>query len=321
MTAKYCDACGTESYADGYVNRASQGTESERKYVTVLFSDLSDYTSISEKLDPEEVKDITVRIFGGIAQVVVKYEGFIERFIGDAVMALFGVPKSHEDDPVRAIKAAMEIHNLVEAMSSKFEDRIGQKLRMHSGINTGLVVTGEVDLERGTHGITGGTINLASRIEGIAKGGEILIGPDTYRQVEGYFKCQRLAPVKVKGKSDPVEIFRIVSARERPVKVHRLNGRKADLIGRKAELNLLSERLLRLREGRGSIISIRGTAGTGKSRLVEEFRLALDTDEIQWLSGQAFPYSRNIPYFPFIDLLNRMWHIDEGDPPEIVKKR
>jgi len=321
LTAKYCDACGTESNSDGYVKKAAQGTESERKYVTVLFSDLSDFTSITEKLDPEEVKAIMIRIFGGIARVVVKYEGFIERFIGDAVMALFGVPKAHEDDPVRAIKAAMEIHNLVEAMSSKFEDRVGQKLRMHSGINTGLVVTGEVDLERGTHGITGGTINLASRIEGIAKAGEILIGPDTYRQVEGYFRCQRLEPVKVKGKSDPVEIFRVVSARERPVKMHRLNGRKADLIGRKAELNLLTAKFQRLREGSGSIISISGAAGTGKSRLVEEFRLAVDTDKIQWLSGQAFPYSKNIPYFPFIDLLNRMWHIDEGDPPEIVREK
>ena len=319
LTAKYCDACGTDSNSPIYVRRTAQGTESERKHVTVLFSDLSGYTSITEKLDPEEVKVIMTRIFGEIAQVVVKYEGFIERFVGDAVMALFGVPKAHEDDPVRAIKAAIEIHNLVEAMSSKFEDRIGPKLKMHSGINTGLVVTGEVDLEQGTHGITGDTINLASRIEGIAKAGEILIGPDTYRQVEGYFTCQRLEPTKVKGKSDPVEFFRVISAKERPVTMHRLTGQRADLIGRKVELNLLKERLQGLREGNGSIISIRGAAGTGKSRLVEEFRLTVDTDKIQWLGGQAFPYSKNIPYFPFIDLLNRMWHIDEGDPPETVR--
>ena len=129
--------------------------DSERKHVTILFSDLSGYTAMSERLDPEEVKDIMSRIFGDIAQVVAKYEGFIEKFVGDAVMALFGVPKAHEDDPVRAIRAAREIHVLVEALSPELEERVGRPLFMHTGINTGLVVTGEVDMEKGTHGVAG----------------------------------------------------------------------------------------------------------------------------------------------------------------------
>jgi class 3 adenylate cyclase len=138
--------------------------EGERKHVTVLFSDLTGYTAMSEKLDPEEVKEITSRIFGDISKIVGKYDGFIEKYAGDAVMAIFGVPKAHEDDPIRAVKVAREIHELVDLISPDVESRIGQPISMHTGINTGLVVTGEVDLERGTHGIAGDTINLASRL-------------------------------------------------------------------------------------------------------------------------------------------------------------
>ena len=158
LLAKFCDECGQRLEVITETEKAVPQTEGERKHVTVLFSDLSGYTAMSERLDPEEVKEITSRIFGEIAQVVTKYEGFIEKFVGDAVMALFGVPKAHEDDPLRAIKAAREIHDLVEAMSPQLEERIGRPLSMHSGINTGLVVTGEVNLEKGTHGIAGDTI-------------------------------------------------------------------------------------------------------------------------------------------------------------------
>jgi class 3 adenylate cyclase len=141
----------------------------ERKHVSVLFSDMSGYTAMSERLDPEEVKEITSRIFGEISQIVGKYDGFIEKFVGDAVMALFGVPKAHEDDPVRAIKAAREIHDLVQAISPELEEKVGKPLAMHTGINTGLVVTGEVNLEKGTHGVAGDTINLAARLSSLAK--------------------------------------------------------------------------------------------------------------------------------------------------------
>jgi class 3 adenylate cyclase len=168
---KFCGRCGHRFGESSEIERTVTAAEGERKHVTVLFSDLSGYTSMCEKLDPEEVKEIMSRIFGDIAQVVTKYEGFIEKFIGDAVVALFGVPKAHEDDPVRGIRAAREIHDLIEALSPKLEGRIGKPLSMHTGINTGLVVTGEVDLEKGTHGVAGDTINLAARFCGLANPG------------------------------------------------------------------------------------------------------------------------------------------------------
>ena len=120
--------------------------ESERKHITVLFSDLTGYTAMSEKLDPEEVKEITSRIFGEISKIVANYDGFIEKYAGDAVMAIFGVPQAHEDDPIRAVKAAREIHQAVDAISPEVEKRIGQSISMHTGINTGLVVTGEINM-------------------------------------------------------------------------------------------------------------------------------------------------------------------------------
>ncbi|MFB0533297.1 MAG: AAA family ATPase [Desulfatiglandales bacterium] len=318
---KFCRKCGQRLKELTETQKKAPETEGERKYITVLFSDLSGYTAMSERLDPEEVKEIMSRIFGEIAQVVTKYEGFIEKFIGDAVVALFGVPKGHEDDPVRAIRAAKGIHDLLEAMSPRIEERVGRSLSMHTGINTGLVVTGEVDVEKGTHGVSGETINLASRLSSLAKPGEILVGPDTYRQTGGYFTFESLEPARVKGKAEPIQVYKVLSPKERPITIHRLSGLRAKLIGRKAEITQLSEAVKNLRKGKSRIFSICGDAGTGKSRLIEEFKATLDLKEIQWLEGHSYAYAQNIPYFPLIDFLNGVFQIEEGDPPGKVRER
>ena len=249
------------------------------------------------------------------------YDGFIEKYAGDAVMAIFGVPQAHEDDPIRAIKAAREIHQLVDAISPEVEKKIGQPISMHTGINTGLVVTGEVDMERGTHGIAGDTINLASRLSNLAEPGEILVNADTCRQIEGHFACEYIETTTVKGKADPVEVHQVLSQRDKPVTIHRLSGLRADLVGRDVEMAELSEAVDNLRQGKGRIFSICGAAGTGKSRLVEEFKAGLDLDQIQWIEGHAYAYSQDIPYFPLVDLLNRLLHIEENDSTEKVREK
>ena len=327
--SKFCDECGHDlsepkfhtptPLADEILT--TKAVEGERKYVTALFSDMSGYTAMSERLDPEEVKEITSRIFGEISKTVNKYDGFIEKFIGDAVMALFGVPKAHEDDPVRAIKAAREIHDLVNAVSPELEERIGKPLSMHTGINTGLVVTGEVDMEKGTHGIAGDTINVAARLSSLAEADQIIVGPDTYHQAEGYFSFEALEPAKVKGKVEPIRVYKVLSPKEQPSTTHRHHGFRADLIGREVELTQLREAAEKLREGKGAIFSICGETGIGKTRLVEEFKGTLDLNEIQWLDGQAYAYAQNIPYFPLIDLFNRGFQIKEGDTPEKVREK
>jgi predicted ATPase/class 3 adenylate cyclase len=321
LLAAFCDECGQNVGMPSEAEKSKPETEGERKYVSVLFSDLSGYTAMSEKLDPEEVKDITQRIFNDISKIIDKYEGFVEKFIGDAVMALFGVPKSHEDDPLRAIRAAREIHDLVDAMSPSIEKRIGGSVSMHSGINTGLVVTGEVDMEKGTHGVAGDTINVASRLSSQAKKGEIVVGAATYRRAEGLFKFESLAPITVKGKAEPVHAYRVLSPKEIPVTTHRLSGLRAELVGRKVEQAEFREAVENLSAGKGRIFSISGDAGTGKSRLVAEFKNSLNHQEIRWIEGHAYAYAQNIPYFPLIDMLNRVFQIDEGEPAEIVKEK
>jgi class 3 adenylate cyclase/tetratricopeptide (TPR) repeat protein len=337
---KFCGECGSNLKPAQEISKAISETESppfspttdkrsndigystgERKHVTVLFSDLTGYTAMSEKLDPEEVKDITSRIFGEISKIVANYDGFIEKYAGDAVMAIFGVPQAHEDDPIRAIKAAREIHQLVDANSPEVEKKIGQPISMHTGINTGLVVTGEVDMERGTHGIAGDTINLASRLSNLAKPGEIVVNVDTCRLIEGHFDCEYIETITVKGKADPVQVHQVLSQRDKPVTIHRLSGLRADLVGRNVEMAELSEAIGHLRQGKSRVFSICGDAGTGKSRLVEEFKASLDLGQIQWIEGHAYAFSQDIPYFPLVDLLNRLLHIKENDPPEKVREK
>ena len=322
--SNFCNGCGQQLVVDEAPVEKVVPTPSaagERKHVTVLFSDLSGYTAMSEKLDPEEVKEIMTRVFDRIKEVITKYDGFIEKFAGDAVMAIFGVPKAHEDDPVRAIRAAREIHDLVKFISPEVEGKTGTPLSMHSGINTGLVVTGEVNHDKGTHGVAGDPLNLASRLCGLAQSEEILVGHDTYRRSGGYFTFEELEPTRVKGKAEPVAIYRVLSAKERPAVAQHPSTPAGKLIGRKFELEQLAEAADQIQSGRGAIISISGDAGTGKSRLIEEFRAGLDLDKVQWLEGHAYAYSQNMPYFQLIDMLNRALLIEEGDSPEKVREK
>jgi class 3 adenylate cyclase/tetratricopeptide (TPR) repeat protein len=293
--------------------------DGERKQVTVLFSDLSGYTAMSEKLDPEEVKEIMGGIFGGITQIVSKYEGFIEKFIGDAVVAFFGVPMAHEDDPIRAIKVAREIHEMIGVMSPEVEKRTRKPIAMHTGINTGLVVTGPVDQEKGTHGLAGEAVNIASRLSSLAKADQILVGHGTYQRAEGHFTFETLEPMTLKGKTASVQIYSVLKQKERPITMHRLSGLKADLIGREAQIAELCEAAQNLSSGKGRIFSICGDPGTGKSRLVDEFKATLDLKNIQWLEGHSYPYAQNTPYFLLKDLLHSVFKTKEGDPLEKVR--
>jgi class 3 adenylate cyclase/tetratricopeptide (TPR) repeat protein len=286
--------------------------ESERKHVTVLFSDLSGYTAMSERLDPEEVKEIMSQIFGEVAQVVTKYEGFIEKFIGDAVMALFGVPQTHEDDPVRAIKAAREIHATVNALNAKLEEKIGQPLEMHSGINTGLVVTGDVDTERGTHGVVGDTINLASRLADLAKPGEIIISMETRQLSAPHFKVKELEPITIKGKAQSISAYRV----EEELGIATLFDASAKqgftvYTGREQELTLLHSCLEETVADKGQFVTLVGEAGVGKSRLLYEFQNSIGKNKVKVWQGYCQSFWSATNYFPFINILRRELHLPE----------
>ena len=318
ILAKFCNQCGQKMKELEAKEISMPESEGERKHVTVLLSDLSGYTAMSEKLDPEELKEIMSGIFGEVAQVIAKYDGFIEKYVGDAAMALFGVPKAHEDDAIRAIKAGREIHKFVEDKSAELEEKIGFPLSMHTGIATGLVVTGQINFERGTHGVSGEALNIASRLSSLANPGEILVDRETFRRAEEYIKFEKLELTSLKGKTEKILPYKFVSEREAPITSH-LSHIKADLIGRNVELLQLNEGLEQLLENKGTVFLIYGDAGTGKSRLIEEFKLNVDQTQIQWYEGHAYPYSQNIPYFPIINLFNQALNIQESDSPHEIE--
>jgi class 3 adenylate cyclase/tetratricopeptide (TPR) repeat protein len=304
------------------INTDTPSLTGERKHVTVLFSDLTGYTEMSEKLDPEEVKEITSLIFSEISKIIGKFDGFIEKYAGDAVMAIFGVPKAHEDDPIRAVKAAREIHELVNAISPDVESKIGKPVSMHSGINTGLVVTGEVNIAKGTHGVAGDTINLASRLSSMAQPGEILASPQTHALITPYFETKPLEIVSIKGKTKPVAPHLVV----RELGVHtrfEASERRGftAFTGRRNELTNLYSCLDKIVTGNGQFVTVVGEAGVGKSRLVFEFRHSIDRDQFTVLQGRCQSYGGNVPYLPFLNALKRGLHLSEDDTPLELREK
>ena len=307
--SKYCGDCGGRMKAmknappgiseplkdDPAFDAARQG---ERRHVTILFTDLTGYTALSEKYDPEDIQTLTVAIQSKVAAIILKYHGYLERVIGDGIMAVFGLPMSHEDDPVRAIKAAREIHQTVAGMQPfKSMDDV-EPISMHTGINTGLVVTANPHPKDGAYQLSGDAVNLASRLSDMAEPGTIIVGSETYRQASGIFDFEVRPPQTVKGKTDVILAYAVVRAKDRPVTVRRKTGLQSRLVGRRLEMSQLREATTRLKQGYGSICAIIGEAGTGKSRLIDEFETEFTKEERNWITGFAYAHTQQIPYYP-----------------------
>ncbi|MGD9212677.1 MAG: adenylate/guanylate cyclase domain-containing protein, partial [Desulfobacteraceae bacterium] len=293
----------------------------ERKYVSVLFSDLCNYTTITERNDPEEIEDILRQIFQEIYRIIEKYDGSVEKTMGDGAMILFGSPTSHEDDAIRAVRAALEIHLKVRTLGNTFAKKIGQKLRMHSGISTGLVVTLPSLLNQDEQGVAGDSVNLASRLADLAQPDEILIESNTHRQSQHFFNFAPKPIVSIKGKKEDVKVYQVLHPVKASFVIHSSSGVQASLIGRNAELSQLKEAANQLSQGKGSIFSICGDAGTGKSRLILELKKLLESLNFLWVEGHAYAYTQKIPYFPLIDMLERIWGIEEKDPVDLKKNK
>jgi len=327
LKSKFRDACSglltDQSSSVPTTDKSSPHAEAfheyGRKYVTILFSDLSGYTVMSAKLDPEEVKKTMTSFFKEIALVVGRYKGSIVKLFGDEIMAAFGITQSHEDDAEHAICAACEIHEIAKRLNPQVEKRIGRQLYMHTGISTGLAVPEEINFENEKYGMLRDTIDKASRLSNLARTDEIVVGYETYSRSKGHFTFEKIQPIQEINDGGQFQIYKLVSFNEIPTKTHRLSGLRAVLIGRDVEMSQLKEAMGALDSGKSSIISIIGNAGTGKSRLVEEFRHSVNLENFQWREGHAYAYTQNIPYFPLIDLLNRTWQIREGDSPGQVR--
>ena len=202
-TANFCPNCGealprsTSSGSTPDPLDVSAAPEGERRQATVLFSDLSGYTVLNERLDPEEVRDLMGRIKAKAVEIVEQHGGIVSQFVGDEVLALFGIPIAHEDDPIQAVRAAVQLHHFVLTLSPKIEGRIGQPIRLHTGINTGLFVTSTRDDRDGRVGITGNAVNIGARLKALAGVDGILVSKETFQAIEGFFQTETLPPITI----------------------------------------------------------------------------------------------------------------------------
>ena len=297
--------------------------EGERKQVTVLFCDTEGFSTLSEKLGPEKVYSIMDEVFEMLIHKVNEFGGTVNKMTGDGVMALFGAPIALEDAPQRAIRSALAIQREIARFSDRTKAETGVPFRMRIGIHTGPVVVGTLGNDlRVEFTAVGDTVNLASRMEGLAEPGTVYVTEDTFKLTEGLFRFEALGEREVKGKEAPVKAYRVIALSTRRTRFDVSAERGlTPLLGRERELELLVDGLERARAGRGQAFSIMGEAGVGKSRLLYEFRKAIANEDVTFLEGRCLSYSTNVAYHPVIDLLKSTFDIHEGDYDDRIRDR
>ena len=299
-----------------------QSMEGERKQVTVLFADVTNFTSISEKLDPEDVHDLVSEVMVFLAEEVHRYEGTIAQFLGDGIMAIFGAPIAHEDAPQRALHAALGIRERVREHAAKMKPRVIE-FNMHIGLNTGLVVVGRIgdDLTM-EYTALGDTVNLASRMQSTAAPGTVRVAESTHRLTQAYFDFRPLGQVEVKGKKQPVKAYELVSPGRAKTRLGASVARGlTPFVGRKRELEQLWDCYQQVQKGQGQVVGIVGEPGVGKSRLLLQMRETLPRDEYTYIEGGCFHYGDAVPYLPLLNILRYYFGIDEGEPEPSVKRK
>ena len=299
--------------------------EGERKQVTVMFCDMVGFTELSEKIGPEDAYSVMDQVYEILIHKVHEFEGTVNEMTGDGVLALFGAPISMEDAPQRAIRVAMAIHREM----TKFNEILKQEktglpaLKMRAGIHTGPVVVGTLGNDlRVEFKAVGNTVNLASRMETIAEPGTTYVTADTFKLTEGLFRFEALGEKLIKGKKEPVPVYRVIATSTRRTRFDVSAERGlTPFVGRERELEILLDGFERARAGRGQSFSITAEAGVGKSRLLYEFRKAVSNEDITLLEGKCLSYSRSVSYHPVIDILKSNFNILEHEDCHQIRKK
>jgi len=298
--------------------------EGERKQVTVMFCDMEGFTQLTERLGPEEAYNIMDRVYEILIHKVHEYEGTVNEMTGDGIMALFGAPVAVEDAPQRGIRSALAIHREMAKFSDKLQaERQTPPIRMRIGIHTGLVVVGTLGNDlRVEFKAVGDTVNLASRMEGLAEPGSTYLTEDTFRLTEGLFRYEALGQKQVKGREEPVTVYRVIAPSTRRTRFD-VNAERGltSFVGRERELELLIDGFERSKSGRGQAVSIVAEAGVGKSRLLYEFRKAVTNEDVNFLEGKCLSYSRGVPYHPVIDILKSNFDVREDDGDSEIRQK
>src|SRR6202161_3857091 len=331
--ARFCMACG--SAVDGPSTTEEAGakppsavhadepnvalaspTLDERRNVSVLFADLSGYTAVAERLDPESVKRQLERILGRLGEEVIEYGGYVDKFIGDNVMAIFGAPIAHGDDAERAVRAGLGMQAAMSEVNEPLAAQHGVSFQLCVGINTGEVLAGHVG---DSYTVIGDTVNVAARLQVAAHPGSVTVGEATYQATRETINYSALAaPLVLKGKTEPVPAWEAIGGDGKSAGATSAGLVRAPLVGRAAELAQLHDLLARVQRKRGPhLTTVIGDPGVGESRLVRQFEPELHSGEARPLMrhGRCLPYGSSIVYWPLAEVIRTECAIVDGDPP------
>src|SRR5215472_13749700 len=334
--SRFCNKCGTpvalespgqsrfaspESYTPKHLADkiliSKSALQGERKNLTVLFADLANSTALAERLGPEAMHAFLSRVFELALAEVHRYEGTVNQFLGDGLMALFGAPIAHEDHARRAVLAALGIQRSLR------EPVYGERAVVRMGLNTGPVVVGSIgDNLRMDYTAVGDTTNLAARLQQLAEPGTVLLGEATHRLVRDMVRVESLGPINPKGKTEAVTAHRLVGLGPRRSPLGSVGDRALSrFVGRERELVMLLELLEQAESGHGQVVGLVGDPGVGKSRVVYEFRHALGDRRVTVLEGRCLSYGSAIPYLPILDIVRANCGIVDTDTPEVVSEK
>src|SRR5215468_1970216 len=305
-----CPNCGEENperfrhcgYCGAQLSRptGAEAAVEVRKTVTVVFCDLKDSTSLGEKLDSESLREVLEVYFSAMRQVLERHGGTVEKYIGDAIMAVFGLPRLHEDDALRAVRAAFEMGTVLQDLNVRLQATWGVSLQNRTGVNTGEVVVGDSATQQRL--ATGDTVNVAARLEQAAPAGEVLIGETTFRLVKDAVTVEPMEPLELKGKSKPVRSYRLTDVGHGEAITRRVD---LPVVGRAEELKRLIDAFDRaFGSARCEVVIVLGQAGLGKSRLIEEFARQVG-GRAQVLRGRCLPYGEGITFWPIAEALRQ----------------
>ena len=309
--ARFCQNCATP------LDEADGVAADVRRVVTIVFADVTGSTSLGERLDPEALRRVMGRYFDEMSALIERHGGTVEKFIGDAVMAVFGIPRLHEDDAVRAVRAASGMREALEALNVELEREHGVGIAARIGVNTGEVVAG--DPSAGQRLVTGDAVNVAARLEQAASPGEIFLGESTYRLVKDAVEVEPVPALDLKGKEEPVPAFRLMTVLTDTAGHER--HLDSPMVGRGKELEMLERALERaVTERTSHLFTLLGPAGVGKSRLVGEF-LGGPAASSTVLRGRCLSYGEGITFFPLAEVIHQAAGILEGEPPDAARAK
>src|SRR5262245_11386848 len=328
--ARFCMDCGTE-LAQGPQAELAQGPPAEaaepqaaavvaeappeeRRQATVLFADLSGYTAAAERMDPEAVKALVDRTLRRLGEDVERFGGSIDKFIGDNVMGVFGAPVAHEDDPERAVRAGLAMQEAMQEVNRQSQEQYGVEFSLRVGINSGEVMAGAVG-DRYT--VMGDVVNVAARLQAAGRPESVTVGENTYRASREAIAYDRLEPLPLKGKEEPVPAWEATAATAEPKRAAARS--ETPLIGREEEADMLASLVQRVeRERQPHLVTVIGQAGVGKSRLLRELTSTLSQEQQPPTirRGQCPPYGAGIAYWALVEVLREEFELLDQDSPE-----